>query len=155
MQRQARQPAAFPLRPCTHVLAAGHSSQYLEMIDDVMRSGVLRGDRTGTGTYSKFGTTMRFNLRHSFPLLTSKRVFWRGGRRAGLRRLAAVWRVSPALTRQHVQPHCLGVRVMRFARDIAAPSCHPSAPACRRLTPRSTAPSAPSPQVWPRSCCGL
>lgn len=52
--------------------------QYLEMIDDVMRNGVFRGDRTGTGTYSKFGTTMRFNLRHSFPLLTSKRVFWRG-----------------------------------------------------------------------------
>lgn len=52
--------------------------QYLEMIDDVMRTGVFRGDRTGTGTYSKFGTTMRFNLRHSFPLLTSKRVFWRG-----------------------------------------------------------------------------
>ena len=53
--------------------------QYLEMIDDVMRNGVFRGDRTGTGTYSKFGTTMRFNLRHSFPLLTTKRVFWRGG----------------------------------------------------------------------------
>ncbi|KAL4448210.1 hypothetical protein ABPG75_005429 [Micractinium tetrahymenae] len=52
--------------------------QYLEMIDDVMRNGVFRGDRTGTGTYSKFGATMRFNLRHSFPLLTSKRVFWRG-----------------------------------------------------------------------------
>ena len=52
--------------------------QYLEMIDDVMRNGVLRGDRTGTGTYSKFGTSMRFDLRHSFPLLTSKRVFWRG-----------------------------------------------------------------------------
>jgi dihydrofolate reductase/thymidylate synthase len=58
-------------------------AQYLEMIDDVMRNGVLRGDRTGTGTYSKFGTTMRFNLRHSFPLLTTKRVFWRGGPRAG------------------------------------------------------------------------
>ncbi len=57
--------------------------QYLEMIDDVMRNGVFRGDRTGTGTYSKFGTSMRFNLRQSFPLLTSKRVFWRGGRGRG------------------------------------------------------------------------
>ena len=62
--------------------------QYLEMIDDVMRNGVFRGDRTGTGTYSKFGTTMRFNLRHYFPLLTSKRVFWRGG--VLLRSLAVV-----------------------------------------------------------------
>lgn len=52
--------------------------QYLDMIDEIMREGVFRGDRTGTGTLSKFGTTMRFNLRHSFPLLTSKRVFWRG-----------------------------------------------------------------------------
>ena len=61
--------------------------QYLEMIDDVMRNGVLRGDRTGTGTYSRFGTTMRFNLRHSFPLLTTKRVFWRGGQPAAGRAL--------------------------------------------------------------------
>ena len=52
--------------------------QYLEMIEDVMANGVARGDRTGTGTLSRFGTSMRFNLRHSFPLLTSKRVFWRG-----------------------------------------------------------------------------
>ncbi|PSC67794.1 bifunctional dihydrofolate reductase-thymidylate synthase, partial [Micractinium conductrix] len=60
-------------------VAAPHEEyQYLEMIEEVMRHGVYRGDRTGTGTYSKFGTTMRFNLRYSFPLLTSKRVFWRG-----------------------------------------------------------------------------
>ncbi len=48
------------------------------MVDDVIRTGNLKGDRTGTGTLSKFGTQMRFNLRHSFPLLTTKRTFWRG-----------------------------------------------------------------------------
>ena len=34
--------------------------------------------RTGVGTRSKFGCNMRFSLRDSFPLLTTKRVFWRG-----------------------------------------------------------------------------
>lgn len=52
--------------------------QYLNMVDDVIRNGVVRGDRTGTGTFAKFGCQMRFNLRHSFPLLTTKRTFWRG-----------------------------------------------------------------------------
>lgn len=52
--------------------------QYLDLINEVMNHGSFRGDRTGTGTFSKFGATMRFNLRHYFPLLTTKRVFWRG-----------------------------------------------------------------------------
>lgn len=36
-----------------------------------------RDDRTGVGTVSIFGAHMRFNMRNSFPLLTTKRVFWR------------------------------------------------------------------------------
>jgi dihydrofolate reductase/thymidylate synthase len=52
--------------------------QYLDMIKEIIDEGIFRGDRTGTGTFSKFGKTMRFNLRHTFPLLTTKRVFWRG-----------------------------------------------------------------------------
>lgn len=53
--------------------------QYLDMCRDIIESGIHRGDRTGTGTLSKFGTQMRFSLRDgTLPLLTTKRVFWRG-----------------------------------------------------------------------------
>ena len=53
--------------------------QYLDIVRDIIDHGVLRGDRTGTGTLSKFGVQMRFSLRDNvFPLLTTKKVFWRG-----------------------------------------------------------------------------
>jgi len=52
--------------------------QYLDLIREICTNGNLMGDRTGTGTVSMFGTSMRFDLRKSFPLLTTKRVFWRG-----------------------------------------------------------------------------
>ena len=53
--------------------------QYLQMCRDIIENGVRRGDRTGTGTLSKFGTQMRFSLRdNTLPLLTTKRTFWRG-----------------------------------------------------------------------------
>jgi len=52
--------------------------QYLKLVDEIMEKGVRMDDRTGVGTLSVFGTMMRFDLRTSFPLLTTKRVFWRG-----------------------------------------------------------------------------
>jgi len=52
--------------------------QYLQLIEKIITSGRTKGDRTGTGTRSLFGAQMRFSLRESFPLLTTKRVFWRG-----------------------------------------------------------------------------
>lgn len=51
---------------------------YLRLVEDIISHGAGKNDRTGTGTLSKFGCQMRFNLRRSFPLLTTKRVFWRG-----------------------------------------------------------------------------
>jgi dihydrofolate reductase / thymidylate synthase len=54
-------------------------SQYLRLCEDIIKNGVQRGDRTGTGTLSKFGVQMRFSLHNDvFPMLTTKKVFWRG-----------------------------------------------------------------------------
>ena len=52
--------------------------QYLETIKEVMDQGAAKGDRTGTGVLSKFGYQMRYDLSQSFPMLTTKDVFWRG-----------------------------------------------------------------------------
>ncbi|XP_018369115.1 PREDICTED: LOW QUALITY PROTEIN: thymidylate synthase-like [Trachymyrmex cornetzi] len=52
--------------------------QYLRFIEKVIQSGAMKSNRTGVDTYSIFGAQMRFSLRDGvFPLLTTKRVFWR------------------------------------------------------------------------------
>jgi len=50
---------------------------YASLVRDVLSNGQRRQDRTGTGTLSVFGRHLRIGLR-PFPLLTTKRVFWRG-----------------------------------------------------------------------------
>ncbi|XP_063417085.1 thymidylate synthase-like [Mytilus trossulus] len=51
---------------------------YLDAIQEVMDHGVRKSNRTGIDTLSIFGMQMRYSLRDQFPLLTTKRVFWRG-----------------------------------------------------------------------------
>jgi len=54
-------------------------TQYLNLVREIIESGKVKNDRTHVGTLSVFGRQLRFNLRDNiFPLLTTKRVFFRG-----------------------------------------------------------------------------
>jgi thymidylate synthase len=52
--------------------------KYLHLLERILDEGVVKGDRTGTGTKSIFGTQLSFDLSNSFPILTTKKVFWKG-----------------------------------------------------------------------------
>ncbi len=55
-----------------------YEQQFLNLMHHIWNHGALKKDRTGIGTKSIFGATMRFSLDNdSIPLLTTKRVFWK------------------------------------------------------------------------------
>lgn len=61
---------------------AHYEQQYLDLMRRIRNEGHERIDRTGVGTRSLFGATMRFDLRDdAVPLLTTKRVYWKAAAR--------------------------------------------------------------------------
>ena len=52
-------------------------TQYQELLKTILEFGVDKGDRTGTGTKSIFGYTIRHNMQSGFPLLTTKKMAWK------------------------------------------------------------------------------
>jgi len=51
--------------------------QYQQLLKDIIEYGVEKQDRTGTGTKSIFGYTIRHNMKEGFPLLTTKKMAWK------------------------------------------------------------------------------
>jgi thymidylate synthase len=52
--------------------------QYLRLLKDILDNGIKKEDRTGVGTLSVYGRQLRHKMSEGFPLLTSKRVYWKG-----------------------------------------------------------------------------
>jgi len=56
----------------------GNEQQYLDLMKKCLSTSILKADRTGQGRHSLFGEHLTFDLRTGFPLLTSKKMFWKG-----------------------------------------------------------------------------
>jgi thymidylate synthase len=51
--------------------------QYLDLLQDILDNGEIRDDRTGIGTISVFGRSIRFDLHNAFPVVTTKKLAWK------------------------------------------------------------------------------
>ena len=52
--------------------------RYQELLKDILENGTRKGDRTGTGTISVFGRQIRHKMSEGFPLLTTKKMYFKG-----------------------------------------------------------------------------
>jgi thymidylate synthase len=56
----------------------GLDEQYIDLLKDILNNGVEKTDRTGTGTISVFGRQIRHKMSDGFPLLTTKKMYFKG-----------------------------------------------------------------------------
>lgn len=52
--------------------------KYQKLLQDILDNGYIKGDRTGTGTISVFGREIRHKMSEGFPLLTTKKMYFKG-----------------------------------------------------------------------------
>ena len=52
--------------------------KYQDLLQDILDNGIKKSDRTGTGTLAVFGRQIRHNMKQGFPILTTKKVAWKG-----------------------------------------------------------------------------
>jgi thymidylate synthase len=52
--------------------------QYTALLQDILDNGIRKEDRTGTGTLSVFGRQIRHSLKEGFPLITTKKMYFKG-----------------------------------------------------------------------------
>ena len=52
--------------------------KYQKLLKDILDNGIKKSDRTGTGTISVFGRQIRHKMSEGFPLLTTKKMYWKG-----------------------------------------------------------------------------
>lgn len=53
------------------------NQKYKELLENIINNGIQKGDRTGTGTISLFGTNIEHHMSDGFPLLTTKKMAWK------------------------------------------------------------------------------
>jgi dihydrofolate reductase / thymidylate synthase len=74
-----RNPQYFLFSTIPNIRMPQHAEyQYLQLIEKIIAEGIAVEDRTGVGTLSLFGQSSTYDLSETFPMLTTKRVFWRG-----------------------------------------------------------------------------